>query len=513
MYALIDSNNFFVSCERLFRPDLIGVPVIVLSSNDGCTVARSNEAKVLGIKMGEPLHELKHRFVVVNGPTSAQCERRPKRSPGEEKDDNERSDIITFGGASPSSKYGFLDTPPHIAPQVITFSANFQLYGDISRRIARTLAHITPRIELYSIDEAFLDLGELDIADYTAWGRALAARIRHDIGIPVSVGIAPTKTLCKLAADTAKHHPSSQGAYFIEVDTSAQRERRPRRSARMERADSERSDAVTRRRGKPLLKKMDGLTLVSLLAVTPVQDIWGVGWRLTPKLKAEGIYTALDLARLRPQRAQQLMGIHGRRMVAELCGTSCLPLQSVHKPQQIISRGRQFGRDTSDFSVVEAAITSMTTSATAALRRESQLATRASVRISTHRLKPDYRVVNRTVHLYTPTANTGSIASQLARLMQHDFDTHNKYHKVEVTLWDLVPDKQLQTDVFGTVDSHAHARSVALMRTLDTLNSKHGHGTLRYAAEDLSHAWHPRKALSSPNYTTSWSQLPEIDTS
>jgi len=514
MYALIDSNNFFVSCERLFRPDIIGMATIVLSSNDGCAVARSNEAKALGIKMGEPLHELKRRFRIIDGPTSTPRERRPRRSPGEKKDDNERSDVTTFGGASPSSDYSQTGVVPYARPELVVFSANFHLYGDISRRIARTLARITPRIELYSIDEAFLDLGELNISDYTVWGRVLAARIYHDIGMPVSVGIAPTKTLCKLAADYAKHHPESQGSCFIDAgtSTSAPRERRPRRSPGVERAGSEQSDASTRVRGKPLTKTIDGFAPVTatLLASTPIQSIWGIGWRLAPKLKAEGIRTALDLARLRPQRAEQLMGVHGRRMVAELCGMSCIPLQSIHKPQQVVSRGRQFGHDTNDFSVIEAAIASMTTSATAALRHEGQLATRASARITTHRLKPGYQAISRDVHLYTPTSNTGTIASQLARLMQHDFDNHLSYHKVEVTLWDLVPDTQLQTDVFGTVDSQAHTRSTTLMHTLDALNSKHGNGTLRYAAEDLSHAWHPRKTLASQAYTTDWLQLPEI---
>jgi len=512
MYALIDSNNFFVSCERLFRPDIIGVAAIVLSSNDGCAVARSNEAKALGIKMGEPLHELKRRFRIIDGPTSAprkrdtpsaQHERERKASGGAEAV-LERSDESTSRGASPSSNYG----QSGARPQLVIFSANFHLYGDISRRIARTLARITPRIELYSIDEAFLDLSELDIADYDEWGRALAARVYHDIGMPVSVGIAPTKTLCKLAADYAKHHPESQGAYSVEgfeeglAPPSGDSTRSRSLSAR-----STPGDLLGRRSRGALV-----MPTATLLAATPIQNIWGIGWRLAPKLKAEGIRTALDIAQLRPQRAEQLMGVHGRRMVAELRGMSCIPLQSAHKPQQVISRGRQFGHDTSDFSVIEAAIASMTTSATTALRREGQLATRASARITTHRLKPGYQAISRDVHLYTPTTNTGTIASQLTRLMQHDFDDHLSYHKVEVTLWDLVPDMQLQTDVFGTVDSHAHARSTTLMQTLDALNSKHGNGTLHYAAEDLSHAWHPRRNQMSPRYTTAWSDLPSLQT-
>ena len=423
MYALIDSNNFFVSCERLFRPDLEGKPVVVLSSNDGCAISRSNEAKALGIPMGAPIFKYRELF----------------------------------------QRHG-----------VVAFSANFELYGDISERISSLLTSSTPRIEIYSVDEAFLDLSELSIPDYVAWGRAIRATVLQHIGIPVSVGLAPTKTLCKIAAERAKKQPELAGAQHID----------PTDSARAH----ETAQALTQ---------------------TPIQDTWGVGWRLTPKLRAEGILTAADLATMRPQRAQQLMGIHGRHMVYELNGTSCIPLQLRSKPQHIIARGRQFGADTSDFGTIEAAITTLASRATAELRRENQLATRATIVLRTNRFKPNYAVTSENVRFYTPTADTGLLCSQLIRAVSRTFNPHWSYHRAEVLLYDLVLANSLQTDLFGTVNLPLNARSRARMQALDAVTAKYGHAALRYAAETLSTGWRPRSNMLSPRYTSNWGDLPE----
>ncbi len=431
MYALIDSNNFFVSCERLFRPDLAHTPVVVLSSNDGCAISRSSEAKALGIPMGAPIFKYRDLF----------------------------------------RRHG-----------VTAFSANFELYGDISERISTLLTSITPHIELYSIDEAFLDLSKLDIADYETWGRDIRTTILRNIGIPVSVGIAPTKTLCKLANHWAKTHRTTQGVFLLEPRDMSQEINNPPNSYLM--------------------------TLHS----APVEDIWGVGYRLAPKLRAEGIFTALDLARLRPQRAQQLMGIHGRHMVYELRGTRCLPLKSATKPQHMVCRGRQFGEDTSDFHVIEAAITTLASRAATELRREGQLASSAAVILRTNRLKPGYTSTFDNVRFYTPTADTGTICSQLIRTLTRTYNPHLSYHKADVLLYGLAPVHHIQTDVFGSVDLASHARSQARMRALDAVNAKHGPHALRPAAELLSDAWKPRSAMHSPRYTSAWPDLPEVHT-
>lgn len=407
------------------------MPLIVLSSNDGCAVARSNEAKALGIKMGEPLHELKRRFCMVDG--------------------------TTMKPLTDSS-----------LPRVVAFSANFELYGDISRRVAAVLARITPKLELYSIDEAFLDISKLNIRGYERWGRQLAAKIEREVGVPVSVGIAPTKTLCKLAADHVKHHPECEGAYY----------------ARNSREES--------------------------LEATPIHNIWGIGWRLAPRLHAEGIHTAADLAAMRPKHAQQLMGILGRRTVAELNGLSCIPLSSTHKPQQVISRGRQFGHDTSDFATISAAVARMTNHACHALRKEGRLATRATIWLMTNRKKPNPTTAHHDIRLSTPIADTGNISHQLLTVLQQEFDAHHEWHKAEVTLWGLVPATELQMDVFNTIQHRLYAHSSTLMTTLDSINHIYGKGTLRYAAEDLSSAWYPRRAMQSPGYTSSWDDLPAV---
>jgi DNA polymerase V len=438
-FALIDCNNFFVSCERLFRPDLEGRPVVVLSSNDGCAVSRSAEAKALGIPMGAPLFQLRRQFDVVEG--SDRRLARPLRH--------------TTAGRE----------------RVVAFSANFELYGDISERITNLLTTITPHIEVYSVDESFLDLSELHIDSYTHWGHAVRGSILKHVGVPVSVGVAPSKTLAKLANDRAKKLPELGGA----LDLTEQ-----------------------------------GAHTDEFLRQVPVQDIWGVGWRLTPQLKAQGVHTAFDLKQLRPQRAQQLMGIHGRHMVYELRGTRCLPLQKESKPAQQIMRGRQFGEDTSEFYVVEAAVASLTARAAAALRREKLLARRAVVVLRTNRLKPGYQQVSEHVRLYTPTADTGQLCSQLVRMLAGTFNPGLRYHKAEVLLCDFVSEAGLQTDLLGMVDVASSDRSGRRMQAVDSVNARHGRSTIRYAAEGLSQAWQPRKNLASPRYTSAWSDLPEV---
>jgi len=419
MIALIDCNNFFVSCERLFRPDLEGKPVVVLSSNDGCAVARSNEAKALGIPMGAPAFKFRQLF----------------------------------------KQQG-----------VVTFSANFELYGDISRRITDLLTTITPHIEVYSVDESFLDLSELDIADYTAWGRMVKDSISRHVGLPVSIGITPTKTLSKLAADRAKKLPELNSVLAIAEPGEASR----------------------------------------YLIQTPVNDIWGIGRRLAPRLKAEGIHTAFDLAGMDARYAQQLMGIHGRQMVAELNGTSCLPLQRHHKPQQMIMRGRQFGEDTRGLPVVTAAVASLTARAARHLRREGQLARQAIVILSTNRNKPGYRRVSQSVRFTTPTADTGTLCAELIQALEHGFNDRLSYHKADVMLYDLIPAGAIQADLFGHVDTAQADRSQRRMQAFDAINERFGNGHISYAAEELSQRWRPRRHLASPRYTSDWSELPIV---
>ncbi|HET7320676.1 MAG TPA: Y-family DNA polymerase [Candidatus Saccharimonadales bacterium] len=419
IFALIDCNNFFVSCERIFRPDLEGKPVVVLSSNDGCAVARSNEAKALGIPMGAPAFKFRQLF--------------------KEK-------------------------------EVLQFSANFDLYGDISERITRLLVHITPKIEVYSVDESFLDLSELDISDYTRWAAAIRERIWREVGVPVSIGIAPTKTLAKIATERGKKDPELQGVLN--------------------------------------LIQMPGWVADAQLAAIPIKDVWGVGWRLAPKLRAEGVHTALDLKYFPEHHAQTLMGIHGRQMVAELRGTSCSPLEQAYKVRQSIMHGRLFGEDTNDKGVVEAAIASLTARAAMRLRREGLAAHTAVLHLATNRHKPGYQRMNYPVQFTTPTADTGLITASLVKGLEQVFNPATTYHRADVLLYDLAPANKLQTDLLGYVEVAAATAAQARMQTLDAINYRYGKGKLRFAAEDLSRRWQPKHRLRSPRYTSSWDELP-----
>jgi len=417
IYALIDCNNFFASCERVFRPDLENKPVVVLSSNDGCAVARSNEAKALGIPMGAPAFKYRELF------------------------------------------------KQH---QVVQFSANFELYGNMSRRITELLTTITPRMEVYSVDESFLDLSELPITDYTAWGRVVREKILQWTGLPVSIGIAPSKTLAKLASERGKKMPELNG----------------------------------------VLSLVDNTSKNKYLESVIVEDVWGIGRRLAPKIRAEGFGNALQLSRMRPQRAKQLMGIRGRQLIAELNDVSCFPLELEHQKPKSILRSRTFGEDTDNTSVVEAALASFATTAAFRLRRSSQLAKRVGIFIDTNRFKPGFQRWSReTVH-QTPTANTGQLIADVIALFSKIYNPRVVYHRAGVWLQDFVPADQLQVDIFGKVDLDAHRDATSRMQAIDKLNEHFGKHTIRYAAEDMAKSWQPKRKICSPRYTTDSNELP-----
>ncbi len=421
VYALVDCNNFFVSCLRVFEPNLEGKPVVALSSNDGCVVARSNEAKALGIPMGAPAFKWRQFF----------------------KDHH-----------------------------VVQFSGNFELYGDMSRRITSLLTSITPHIEIYSVDESFLDLSELRISDYTVWGREVAAAILRWTGIPVSIGIAPSKTLAKLAADRAKKTPAL--ANVLDLMSCSQDERN------------------------------------HYLAHTPIQDVWGVGWRLGPRLRAEGLATAADLVKIHPQFAQQLMGIQGRQIVSELNGTSCWSLERRMKPPKSISVTRTFGADTNQLHVVEAALTSFATKAAYKLRLSNQLTRRIGFFMTTNKHKPGYKSVSSEVVLSMPTADSGQLIEAAVTMMASRFNGQEFYHRAGVWLRDFTPDETIQTDFFGYVNIPKHRQSTKRMIALDKLNRRYGKHTVYFASEDLGNAWQPKSGIKTPRYTTRWNELPKI---
>lgn len=417
--ALIDCNNFFVSCERLFRPDLEGKPVVVLSSNDGCAVARSNEAKALGILMGAPAFKYRELF----------------------------------------KQHG-----------VVTFSGNFDLYGDISRRIVSILASVTSRLEVYSVDESFLDLSTLPIHDYAAWGHIVRRSLQQWVGIPVSVGIAPTKTLAKLASERAKKDPTLNGVLSLIAQPPT--------------------------------------TVNGALAATPIQDVWGIGWRSAPKLRARGIGTALDLARMPPKLAQQLLGIRGRQTVAELNGTACFALAPEASTPKSISATRTFGEDTTSLQVLEAAIATFVATATMRLRRSHQVAHHAGFFLTTNRHTPGYRQWSETIRLPMPSADTGFITHVVNEHLRRIYQPHVAYHRAGIWLGDLAPARYQQPDLIGYTDITQCEQQQRRMQAVDALNERYGRNTIRIATASLAATWQPKHQLRSPRYTSHWAELP-----
>lgn len=419
MFALIDCNNFFVSCERIFRPELNGRPVVVLSSNDGCAVARSTEAKALGIPMGAPAFKYHELF--------------------------KQHDVVQFSG-------------------------NFELYGDISRRLVRLLTGVTPRIELYSVDESFLDLSELAITDYRAWATDLRARIWREIGIPVSVGIAPTKTLAKLASHRGKKDRHLQGVLS--------------------------------------LAHMPDWLVDPQLDAVQIEDVWGVGRRLTPQLHARGIHTALDLKRMPRKQASQHMGVHGRQMVLELNGTRCLELAQEHVQRKSVAHGRTLGQDTSDSQVIRAAISSLTARATRKLRDDGLLAGCAELSVTSSRFKPNFQRYTVPLTLHTPSADGGYIAGKLSTALFDALPDRAVCHRINVQLYAFTPQDAIQTDLLGYVDTAGASRSRSRLQAVDAISDRFGKNRIGYAAEKLSNQWRPKHKQCSPRYTTQWSELP-----
>ncbi len=421
LVALIDCNNFFVSCERLFRPDLEGKPVVVLSNNDGCAVARSNEAKALGIPMGAPVFKFREVF--------------------------ERNKIVRF-------------------------SANFELYGDISRRITDVLATITPHLEVYSIDESFLDLSELHITDYEAWGRAVRQNILDWIGIPVSIGIAPTKTLAKVAVDRAKKDTGSSGVFSFEAIPKEER------------------DAALKR--------------------TPIESVWGVGRKFAPKLKSFGVMNALDYSRMNPRLAQKHLSIRGRQTITELQGVPCFKLELESRVRKSIARTRTFGSDTSHKEDLQAALANFVHAASFRLRTSHLRAQNLSIFVTTNRFKPGYQSWHREIKFNTPTADTGQLIESAIKLLDDCYQSGQTYHRAGVLLWGFTPDSVVQTDLFGQLNITQDATTTNRLRSLDLINERYGRRTIRYATELLGTSHESKQSIRSPRYVSDWGELPTV---
>ncbi len=438
MYALIDGNNFYVSCERVFRPSLNGRPVIVLSNNDGCAISRSNEAKALGIRMGAPWFQIKH--------------------------------LEAEAG-------------------LVSLSANFALYGDMSDRLMSLAAGLGHRQEVYSIDECFVDLSGIP-GDLVRRSRIMRQRLWRWIGIPCCIGLGPTKTLAKLANHIAKTAERKPGSYP------------------MQHAQVCHLGALTPHERE------------DLLARTEAGEVWGVGPRISRQLMSQGVETALDLARLSPATVRANWGVVLERTVRELQGTACMDLEDVPSPKKQIACTRSFGQPVLQLNDLREAVTEFAFRAAAKLRRQDSHAAQVLtfVRTSPFRDTPQYSQ-SAIVPLRQPGADSADITRAALAALEAIYQPGYLYAKAGVMLLDLQPARVQQgelgldepdADVAGLRPAQRRG-SDRLMQALDQIDQRHGRGTVKLGSASLNTAappvWQMKQARRTPGYTTDWDEL------
>lgn len=417
MFALVDVNSFYASCETVFRPDLKGRPVIVLSNNDGCVIARSAEAKPF-VKMGEPYFKQKDQF----------------------------------------RRHG-----------VICFSSNYELYADMSNRVMTTLEELSPRCEIYSIDEAFCDLtGVRNCRDLTDFGREIRETVLRRTHLTVGVGIAQTKTLAKLANHAAKKWQRQTGGVVDLSNIEKQRK---------------------------------------LMAALPVDEVWGVGRRISKKLEAMGIKTVLQLADTDIRFIRKHFNVVLERTVRELRGESCLGLEEFAPVKQEIVCSRSFGGRITEYHEMRQAICSYASRAAEKLRGEHQYCRfiSAFVKTSPFALNEPYYGNSASVKLLTPTQDSRDIIAAATRCLDAIWKDGLRYQKAGVMLGDFYSQGVAQLNLFD--DNAPRKNSEKLMEVLDHLNAKDGRGTLYFAGQGIQTAWQMKREMLSPRYTTRFSDL------
>lgn len=414
MFALVDGNSFYASCERVFRPDLAGRPIVVLSNNDGCVVAASAEAKKLGLKMFGPYFEV-----------AALCR-----------------------------KY-------HVA----VFSSNYALYGDMSQRMMRVLSEFAADQEVYSIDECFLDMDCMP--DLDSHGHRIRQAVLQRVGIPTCVGFGTSKTMAKLANRVAKKRAEWGGVFAWDWLNAAE-------------ADE-------------------------LMGQIPVGDVWGIGGRLTEKLGAMGITTALQLKQADPRRIKRAFSVVVERTVQELNGVSCLALEDAAPAKQQIIASRSFSEKVTDLATLAASVAHHAARGAEKLRHQRSVAKLVAVQIMTSPFAdtPQYRPYI-VVPLVQPSNDTLLITKAALAGLRHIYKPGFRYHKAGIMLLEIGDQAVQQSDLFAALPDPRRAR---LMAAMDKINRNWGHGTLRIAAEQLTADWHMRQDLRSPCFTTRIDQL------
>lgn len=414
MFALLDCNNFFASCERVFDPRLDGKPIGILSNNDGCVISRSAELKALGVEMGTPFHELQPLI----------------------------------------KRHG-----------IIVRSSNYALYGDMSRRVMCVLAEFSPDVEQYSIDEAFLALNLSAGADYFEYGTKIRECVTQWTGIPVGVGFAPTKTLAKLANHIAKKRP--EGVFVLPDDPF------------------------------PVIGRL------------PVDEVWGIGRRLAVKLQQMGIRAIDQFCAMEQSDIRKRFNVNLARTQLELRGTPAVQEVDPEDASQSISCSRSFGTEVTELADLSEAVSSYAAQAAVKIRREKLLATAANVYFQ---LRPEYSPValpggfsDQTVVFSQPLSATSDILRELAPVLPRIYQKERRYKKAGIVFFGLVSATQVQQDLFAPTTDESKNK---LYSVIDELNRKFGRNTVFHLSEGVSRPWTMKREYLSPNYTTSWDDIP-----
>ncbi|MFY9811630.1 Y-family DNA polymerase [Aquabacterium sp.] len=430
MYALVDGNNFYVSCERVFRPSLNDRPVVVLSNNDGCAIARSNEAKALGIKMGEPWFKIRHL--------------------------EEQAGLVAL-------------------------SANFTLYGDMSDRMMSLAAGLGPTQEVYSIDESFIGLHGVrgDLVE-RAW--KIRARINQWIGIPCGIGIAPTKTLAKLANHIAKTAERKPGSYRDELATVCD------------------------------LSRLSPDQLGEILAATDVGEVWGIGRQISAQLRERGVESVQDFVSLPCSVIRGTWGVVLERTWRELRGEPCIELSDMPAPRKQIACTRSFGQPVTGFTELREAISEFTSRAAEKLRKQHQLAGQILVfaRTSPFRDGPRFSK-SMVVPLVRPSADTTELANAAVKGIQRIYAPGFQLAKAGVMLLDLVSDTYVQSELDWDAPAGGLRDRTKLMQAMDQVNDRYGNRTVLLCSSGLTQGadtWGMRQVRRTPCYTTRWHDVP-----
>lgn len=420
MYGLIDCNNFYASCERVFQPQLEGVPIVVLSNNDGCVVARSQEVKDLGIKMGVPVFQIKNEIQQYN---------------------------------------------------IRVFSSNYTLYGDISNRVMATISEFVSNYEVYSIDEIFVDFtGFEKHFDLIEYGKKIRYTVRRNTRIPVSIGIASTKTLAKAANKMVKKRFRDVGVCYIHDQDEA----------------------------KELLKDFD------------VADIWGIGRQYEKLLKKHGFNTALQLINAPDAWIRKNLSVVGERLVNELRGIPCLELEEVRPSKKGICVSRSFGKMIDDFQTLSESLSTHANRASQKLREQDSNCSLICVFVHTNRFRndlPQY-FASKDIQLPLPTNDGGNIIKAALKGLELIYRDGFKYKKCGIFLNEITPADGIQQNLFEEDDSDKKKR---LNKALDMLNKKYGKETLLYGVQGYKKEWKLRQENLSLSYTTKLSDIPIIN--